>query len=281
MISAAVGGAGAEEVIAPLIEERFGLSENIAEGLSIAIVVLPLTYLSVVLGELVPKSIALRFSKQVALRGARWSAWAETFLSPFVWLLEVSTKIGLRLLFLKPENHSAGKAPVVEIDSLTRQAQQYVRNLSQVETQRVTHVMTAWSDVQCVGIEEPVELVKEKVLQSGHTRVPVASGQEVLGLLHTKELFSYLHAGEGKWTSLIRPVVVLQEADLALSALRQLQGQRSQLGVVFGADKRPLGILTAADVLERIVGEIYDEDDDGNVRRLLQRSGRLSSLVRK
>jgi putative hemolysin len=281
MISAAVGGAGAEEMIAPVLQSRFGFSENLAEGLSIALIVLPLTYLSVVLGELVPKSIALRFSERVALGGARWSAIAEKVLAPFVWVLEVSTKIVLRLLSLSKSElpHGTGMGGV-DVEGLSKQAQQYILNLAHVEQRRVADVMTPWGKVQTVDIEDKLEAVRDRVIHSGHTRLPVVGGKEVLGLLHTKELFALMHAGDSDWTSLVRPVVVLQAADAALSALRQLQGQRSHLGVVFSSMKLPLGIVSTEDVIEGIVGELFDEDDDGTLKRLLGKLGRFNSALR-
>ncbi len=97
MVSAAVGGAGAEEVFAPAIESAFGISENKAEAVAIALVVIPLTFLSVVLGELVPKSIALRDPRWVTVKGASWISLADKAFSPLVRVLEGSTKLIMML----------------------------------------------------------------------------------------------------------------------------------------------------------------------------------------
>lgn len=93
LISAAVCGAGAELSLAPIAERKFGVSENVAEGSSILLVVLPRTYLSVVVGELAPESIVLRDPETVAVNGSRWLGYADRFLSTFASFLECSAKV--------------------------------------------------------------------------------------------------------------------------------------------------------------------------------------------
>ena len=97
-ISAAVGGAGAEEGLSPIIQSRFGLDESTAEAISITLIVIPLTYLSVVIGELVPKTLALKFPMKLVLLGGLFLQMMDKFFSPVVFVLEISTKIIIRLI---------------------------------------------------------------------------------------------------------------------------------------------------------------------------------------
>ena len=97
-IAAAVGGAGADDLLRPLLVEKYHLSIKAAEILSIAIVVLPISYLNVVVGELVPKTLALRNSMAIASATAPFLYYAEKVLSPIVSLLEVSTNFILKFI---------------------------------------------------------------------------------------------------------------------------------------------------------------------------------------
>ncbi|MCM2281003.1 MAG: hemolysin family protein [Bdellovibrionaceae bacterium] len=268
MISAAVGGAGAEESFAPYFETRFGWSENVAEAVAILMIALPLTFLSVVLGELVPKSLALRNPLVFAMAGARWIGLADRLMAPLVSVLEVATKF---ILFFFPRRATAiADVPAsVDIEHLSKPTQQYVLNLVSVETRKARDVMVGWSTVNSVNETATRDQVASTVLNSGHTRLPVMSEGRVVGLLHTKEFITLLAAGEPQWQRLIRPVLRVRENAFALAALRAMQSQRSHLCVVVDAQDAPVGILTLEDVIEEVVGEIFDEDDDGRVRRFL------------
>jgi putative hemolysin len=101
-LAGVVGGVGAEEDLSPVIKRWLGVSENMADSIAIGLVVLPLTYFTVVLGELVPKSLALRHSLSLALIAAPWLSLFEKILGPVVTVLEWSTKRFLSLLRFLP-----------------------------------------------------------------------------------------------------------------------------------------------------------------------------------
>src|SRR5215212_6993079 len=109
-LAGAVGGAVAEEVLSPSIETWLGVTENTADTIAIGIVVLPLTYLTVVVGELVPKTLALKHSLGFALRVAPWLSLSDRILGPLVTMLEWSTKQLLKLLALWPNRRTTAEA---------------------------------------------------------------------------------------------------------------------------------------------------------------------------
>ncbi len=280
IVSAAVGGAGAEEALSPYFESTFGVSENMAEALAIVSVVLPLTLLNVVVGELVPKTIALRSPVLIATFGAKWIAVADRVFAPIVWLLEKLTKF---ILFFIPK--SKGDATVdssasVEIDHLSKQTQQYVLNLVNVENRKAKEAMLPWAQVRAITVDDRIEAVSATVMTSGHTRLPVLDEGRPVGILHTKEFIALVVSNNGDWKKLIRPVIKVRENDGALKALRLMQEKRSHLSVVVDAQGAPVGVLTMEDIIEEIVGEIFDEDDDGRVRRLLGGEGRTHLFAR-
>src|SRR5215216_6513486 len=102
-LAGAVGGAGAEEVLSPSIETWLGVTENTADTIAIGIVVLPLTYLTVVVGELVPKTLALKHALRFALRIGPWLSLSDTVLGPLVTVLEWSTKQLLKVFSFWPK----------------------------------------------------------------------------------------------------------------------------------------------------------------------------------
>ena len=272
-LAAAVGGAEAQDSIAPYFQQRFNMPENYASVLSLLTVVVPITIMSVIFGELVPKTLALRNPLRIALWSARWLMALDKIFLPIVDLLEWSTKLILRLFFAR--SRQAPPAPeTVELDQLSSQARQYVLNLVGVEKKRVREVMLPWTQVDHIYFSQSIQEVEVVALRSGHTRLPVIAEGQVFGIVNTKELLALVKSGADKWVQIVRPVSRVQESDSLFKALRQMQEKRSHLSTVF-AGTSLVGIVTMEDILEEVIGEIYDEDDDGALRRILSSAGRM------
>ena len=268
MISAAVGGAGAEETLSPILENRFGMSENLAEGLSIGLVVLPLTLFSVILGELVPKTIALRNPLKISMLGAHWILLADKILSPIVTVLERATKLVLVLVPKRSAQESSAQQ-LVELESLSPRTQQYIANLAATETRRIREVMVSWNSVSKIQLSDELNAVAAAVIGSGHTRLPVIENGVVRGLLHTKEFIALLTTNAPDWHGIIRPVLAVRDSEMALAALRLMQSKRSNMCIVADINGMPIGIVTLEDIIEEVVGDLFDEDDDGRIRKIL------------
>lgn len=271
-VAAAIGGSGAAENLEPYLISQFNMSTFSAGILSVIVVVLPITYLSVVIGELVPKSLALRAPMKIALGGAKAIAIADKFLAPVITVLEWSTKLLLKTFFKKGKASLDHKSPTtVEIDELSPLHQSFVMNMVQIEKRKMKDIMVPWEEVNSVANTATILDVTQAVLRSGHTRLPVSSNGEVVGVLHTKEFVALKESGETNWQSIIRPVLRVLPTDSALGTLRLMQEKRSHMTVVFSPQGERLGIVTLEDILEEIVGDIYDEDDDGKVRKVFAR----------
>lgn len=267
-VSAAVGGAGAEEALRPWFEVQYAMSEDLATFVAVTIVVLPLTYLSVVVGELVPKTLALRHPLTIARFGTNFLMVMDRVFSPFVFVLEKSTRILTRLVRIRsePVQKNIGE---VNIEELTHQHRQYVVNLVDLEKKRIRDVMVPWSQVNIIHVNQTMQKIAEVILQSGHTRLPVIDDQNVIGVLHTKEFMSFREAGATEWSSIVRPILKVRESESMIRALRMMQISRRHMSLVIGKDEVLIGIITLEDIIEEIVGDIYDEDDDGTVRSIM------------
>jgi len=274
-LAGAVGGAGAEEQLSPLFE-KLGVNESTADTLAIGVVVVPLTYFTVVIGELIPKTLALRNSLTVGLAAAPWLSFFDRVLGPLVTIFEWSTKSLLRVLRLTRGSQSAARgeeaqAATVELGLLSSQHRQYVMNLVDLERKRVKDIYLPWKHVVKADVRLSAREVETILLASGHTRVPVLDEEALVGILNAKEFFALHATGSGQWLSLVRPAVELQEHLPLLAGLRMLQDRRVHMGIVYSHQTR-VGIVTLEDILEEVVGEIYDEDDDGALKAILTAS---------
>jgi len=273
-LAGAVGGAGAEEQLSPLLE-KLGLNENTADTAAIGLVVIPLTYLTVVVGELVPKTLALKHSLAFALGIAPWLSFFDRVLGPLVTLFEWSTRALLTLFRVKTGGQTVrgeeAQQGTVELGLLSSQHRQYVMNLVDLERKRVRDIFLPWKHVVTLDVHLSAREVETRILASGHTRLPVLDGETLVGILNAKEFFALRASGAENWPSLLRAAVQLQEHMPLLSGLRVLQEHRVHMGIVY-SDGTRLGIVTLEDILEEVVGEIYDEDDDGALKAILTSS---------
>lgn len=274
-IAAAVGGSGASENLAPYFMEMLGMKKISAEFLAVIVVVIPITYLSVVVGELVPKTLALRAPKKIVLKGAKILFAADKILSPVITILEWSTKKILSTFFRKSKpNKDGGSSTTLEIDELSPLHQSFVLNMFGIEKRKIRDIMLPWDQVNFVRETAPIDEITHAVVKSGHTRLPVIDNGHVIGILHTKEFVTLKESGEQNWQSLIRPALRVLPGDSAFGVLRLMQEKRNHMTVVFSPEGQRLGIVTLEDILEEVVGDIYDEDDDGKVRKIFATKSR-------
>lgn len=268
-IAAAVGGVGASESIEPHFIQQYGMSERTAELLAVVLVVLPITYLSVVIGELVPKTLALRNPTKIVLGGSRVLFVADRILSPVITLLEWSTNKILKVFFKKSKVPTPPTAQSnIEIDSFSPVHQRFMINMAEIEKKRVGEILVPWAQVVSIPKSSSLDAVTQAVISSGHTRLPVSENGHIAGLLHTKEFIAQKESGDTNWQDLLRPVLFVQPTDSALGVMHLLQSKRNHMAVVVSLSGELLGIVTLEDILEEVVGDIFDEDDDGRVRKI-------------
>lgn len=269
--SAAVGGAEVKTSILPYIRDLFHVSGAFAEILGIVFFIIPFTFFTVIIGELVPKAIAIRYPEEVSLFSSRLLTLMTKIASPLVHILEKST---VKLLFLIGIRHSPPSeetVPDLPLKSLHPFHRDYILNLFALRFKKASDVMLPFHKVVAIHSSMGKEEILKIIIACGHTRIPVVSDEtepRVVGILHTKEFVAMMDTKtEFSLASLLRKPYFIDANESILRILKNFQGNRIHMAIVL-RDTRPIGIISLEDIIEEVVGEIYDEDDDGIVKRI-------------
>jgi len=274
LASAAAAVALAEPLV-PLL----GFLGGAAEPVAVLLVTMVLTYLTLVIGELAPKRIALQRPEPWAKRAARPLTLVTTLTRPAVWLLSKSTDLLVRL---------AGGDPNLQRDTVTEEE---VRDLVATQasfspqhrtilvgalgiTDRVLRdVLVPRRQVVAVAANMPVQDAVRTLVATTHGRAPVYRGDldEIIGVAHLVDLVD----ADGRVADHVRPALALPESIGVLDALRRMQTERQTLAIVINEYGGTEGIVTVEDLLEELVGEIYDEFDRDSVGIQRQPDGSL------
>ncbi|HET9937407.1 MAG TPA: hemolysin family protein [Gaiella sp.] len=273
----------------PLVSRYFDfLPRGVAFVISFAV----LTYLSVVLGELVPKAVALQRAEMLAVALAVPIDALSRAFSPVVWVLQHSANAVLRLLRVKPApagmiaftrddiRHSVAAAEDVgEIETAEEEMLYKVFDFAEKEA---ADVMVPRPDVVALSIDLAPEEALRLVLDSPYTRYPVyrESLDDVLGILHIRALVSALNdhtLAEVALEELLRPAYVVPETKDLGALLAEFRKTNQHMAVVVDEYGAMAGIVTLEDVLEEIVGDIEDEFDlpDESVERVSETTIRI------
>ncbi|MBX3185772.1 MAG: HlyC/CorC family transporter [Labilithrix sp.] len=234
-----------------------------------------LTFLHLLLGELVPKFVAIQHSEETVLRTVRFLRLVDTVFRPVLWVLELSQRAVLRLFGIDPERASEGTLSEDQIVGILAAAT--ARTVRGVEKQRmvervlrfarrpVRQIMVSRVDVFALDVDTPVPEALERVKKEGFSRVLLIENQamdDVAGYLYVKDLFVAPGARDrDTLRGLGRHALFVPESRDALSVLRDMQEQRTPFAVVVDEYGGTSGIVTMEDLVEDVLGDIRDELD--------------------
>jgi putative hemolysin len=266
VLAGAFGGATIAEEIAAGLEHVPPLAPY-AEAIGVAAVVLVITYLSLVLGELVPKRLGLSKAEQVARAVAPAMRTLSRITAPLVRVLSLSTDLVLRLLGAHPE----GEEPVTEeeikmmieegteVGVFAPGEQELVEHVFRLADMPLEALMMPRPEVIWVDAADPPEEIQARIATGGHSRYPVARDDldNTLGMLYARDLLTQFLAGQPlDLEAALRPAVFLPETITALEAVERLKETRTDVALVIDEYGGVQGLVTADDVLEALVGEI-------------------------
>lgn len=272
-IAAAVGGAGAQESLTPWLMNSTSLTEETAEAVAIVIAVLPISYLSVVIGELVPKTLAMRSPLTIALWTSQMLYFGDKYLSPAVTILEKSTNLIIKTFSFAHHKETTSDHTELAIEDLPLQTKQYVVNLVSTDKKVAREIMLPWQEVIYIRQNDTLEDVETIVMNSRHTRLPVLLDGEVIGIINTKEFLAARRYENTEWQNLIRPILKFKSFEPVFKILLKMQEQKSHLAVIYDR-LNPIGLITMEDIFEEIIGDVFDEDDDGLIKKILASKSR-------
>jgi CBS domain containing-hemolysin-like protein len=248
----------------------------LATVLAVVLAYLILTFLHVVLGELVPKGVALGHKEATALAVALPVRAFFVVFEPFIWVLERATAFVLKLLGLEPpgaENEPLSEAELRMVVSqstrsgeIEEQEQEMLYKVFDFADKEASDVMVPRPQVVALSIDLPPEEALEAVMDSPYTRYPVyrESLDDVVGILHVRDLFSGLRERgmhEVKIEGIVRPAHIVPETKDLAALLAEFRRTNQHMAIVVDEYGEMEGIVTLEDLLEEIVGEIEDEFD--------------------
>lgn len=283
ILSGAFGGATIAEWLAAYFAQYSAL-QPYSEAIGVGIVVTVVTYLSLVIGELVPKRLALNNAESIAASVAPLMEFVAKIARPVVSLLSFSTEILVRLLRIRPTSEPAITEEEVKI--LIEQGrqtgifedveQEIVERVFRLSDRTVNSMMTHRSEMVWLDVEDTLEENIKKIVASGHSNFIVCEGDldRVLGILKVKDLLSEYAGGHAVSikTALQMPPFV-PEGMNALEVVERLRQVKSPLALVVDEYGTIAGMVTLTDVLEAIVGDIPGLDDEGEAEATQREDG--------
>ncbi len=272
ILTGTIGGARLAARLEPVLA-RSKLLQPVAGELSLLIVVLVTTYLTLVLGELVPKQLALRQPEVVAARVARPLLALSRGMRPFVWVLGLSTSAVLRLFGthrapahtvteeeLKALLAEGAQAGVLEIGE-----REMIERLLRLADKPVRAIMTPRNEIAFIDRMAPRRDIVQALKNAPHSRFVVCEGSvdNVVGVIQAKDILDrLLGGGDLSVSATLRQPMVVPDTISALDALERLKADPLGLALVMDEYGSFEGVVTAADVLEAIVGDASDTKPD-------------------
>jgi putative hemolysin len=241
---------------------------ELAEPLAVATVVFTIAYLSLVVGELVPKSLAMRYAETIAMRVARPIEFLGRLSGPVLAVLAASTRLVLRPLGL----HGKPPSPFHTLDDLkafVREAEdqglvqgELLSGALTFHDRDLRQILTPRNRIEFIGLDMSIEQAMDRVAESGHSRYPVYDGnpENVIGFLYAHDLFAAAQSGQrSDLKTLVRPALIMPAGKPATALLAEMRVSRSQMALIVDEHGSLVGLVTLEDLLEVIVGEIQDE----------------------
>ena len=271
-----LGSAFAADNLAVYIKPLFiniGLPNGVAGTISIIVITLIISFFTLIFGELVPKRVAQQKSFAVAKFSAGVITATAKIMRPAVWLLTATTNLVLRICRMNDgkEDDSVTEDDIKlmvdaggESGSIEEDEKEWIQNVFEFNDISVTEIMTREPDVVSFQIDTPSTEILDTIKDSGLSRFPVygEDKNDILGILNARDFLINLNSGEHKSIKeLLRPAYLVPDSIHADKLFSDMQEKKTHIAIVVDEYGQSVGIITLEDLLEEIVGNIYDEFD--------------------
>ncbi|KAF0128869.1 MAG: hypothetical protein FD155_2880 [Bacteroidetes bacterium] len=244
-----------------------------AHSVAVGLIVLFVTYLSIVLGELLPKRIGMTYPETIAVTLSRPMVVISIITSPFVWLLEKSNTLLLKILGIRKNSDSV--VTEEEIKSIIRESAEggeiqdiessIVSRVFELGDRRVNSLYTHRSDLVYFNVSENLDDIRKKIKLEKHSAYPVCNNNDlddILGIVLLKDLFASTTDDTFLITDYLKQPVYMNESTYAYKVLELFKQKRMHYGIVVDEYGTTVGFVTMDDVLDALVGDMSEEDQD-------------------
>ena len=268
-LSAAFGAATLAEDLTPLLLD-LGVSEGVAVPLALVVITLAIAYVSLVLGELAPKRLALQRAEWFALALAPGIDTIAKGARPLIWLLGRSTNVVVRLAGGDPSaqrdriSEEELRELVAAHETLGSEERKIVEDVFMAGDRQIREVMVPRTEVEFLEAQTPVYKAARIAIAHPHSRYPVVdrSHDDVVGFVHVRDLFNPAVSGRSvRVEEIARAVKFLPATKRVLAALSEMRREGHHLAIVVDEYGGTFGIVTLEDLVEELVGDIRDEYD--------------------
>jgi putative hemolysin len=281
-LASAVGGATAVAYLKPLLDSvPYGMVREAAEPISIGVVVALVSYFSLIFGELAPKTIGLQYADRMSLLVAKPINALATIGGVAVKFLTLSNRAVLAVLGVKPATgqefitreevlHTLAEGG--EAGALSEHEQKVIENMLDFSRTQVSEIMVPRTRMIALNVDSPREVLLQIIRENMYSRYPVYQDDRdnIVGFIHCKDLFLHqrIELPEFSLDEILRSPLYVPENKRASDLLREMQRKRMQMALVVDEYGDIVGLVTTEDLLEELVGEIEDEHDAGDLKRV-------------
>lgn len=274
----------ADIIVTSLLNAGVNISESVLKTASVVLITLLLSYFTLVLGELAPKRLAMKKAQSIALFAAKPLYYLAKLTAPFVKLLTASTNIVVRMLGIDPDAEDDQK-PEEEISMLLEEGESdgnidkteknMIINIFEFDDKPVSSIMTPRTSIEALELDTEMKEVLSFLAETDYSRIPVYDDSLdcISGILNTKELVKLSAANklqDVKLVDLLKPVHHIPEFKKLDEAFLELKQRKSHMAIVVDEYGGTSGLITMEDLIEEIVGNIYDEYDDYQDNEIIQ-----------
>ena len=249
--------------------------EPYALGVSKTIIVIIVTYLTLIMGELVPKRIGMGYAERVSMLVAKPMYFLSKLAWPFVWLLSRSTALVIKITGIKANEEN--KVTEEEIKAIVKEGfdggevqeveQDIVERVFNLGDRNVGSIMTHRSDLVWLDVTDSIEKIREKVQENLFNIYPVASEKfdNIKGVVYLKDLFGRIDEPDFSLEEVIRPAQYLPENQSVYNALEQFKVARVKYGIVTDEFGGIQGIVTLKDIMEGLIGQVPEVGEEAEI----------------
>ena len=249
--------------------------EPYALGVSKTIIVIIVTYLTLIMGELVPKRIGMGYAERVSMLVAKPMYFLSKLSLPFVWLLSKSTSLVIKITGIKANEEN--KVTEEEIKAIVKEGfdggevqeveQDIVERVFNLGDRNVGSIMTHRSDLVWLDVTDSIEKIREKVQETLFNIYPVASEKfdNIKGVVYLKDLFGRIDEPDFSLEEVIRPAQYLPENQSVYNALEQFKEARVKYGIVTDEFGGIQGIVTLKDIMEGLIGQVPEVGEEAEI----------------